>query len=212
VRHPGAFREVLTLPERNLHLVPDSIPTEHAVFIEPLAAACEILDQVKIPRGSEVAVLGDGKLGLLAAQALQASGLRVVQFGRHKEKLRIAAKAGVAAELAPRRLPAARFGWVVEATGSAEGLRQAVSMARPRGVVILKSTVHGSAPVDTAAVVVPEVTLIGSRCGRFEPAIRLLASGKVNVAEMISEKLPLARAPLAFARAARKGAMKVLLA
>src|SRR6267142_4933179 len=136
VKHPGAFREFLTLPERNLHLVPDSVPTEEAVFIEPLAAACEILDQVNIPCSSEVAVLGDGKLGLLVAQALCAYGYRVHQFGHHKEKLQIARRAGVHTERVGKQLPRAAYDWVVDATGSRAGLTQAVEMARPRGTVI----------------------------------------------------------------------------
>src|SRR5262249_12804341 len=140
VKHPGAFREFLTLPERNLHLVPDALATRHAVFVEPLAAACEILDQVAFPCGSTIAGLGDGKLGLLISQVLNANGFRVREFGRHTEKLRISEKAGVETEIARDHLPQAEFQWVVDATGSPEGLRQAVAMARPRGTVILKST------------------------------------------------------------------------
>ena len=211
VKHPGAFREFLTLPERNLHVVPVRIPTNHAVFLEPLGAACEILDQVKIPKGAPVAVLGDGKLGLLIAQALQASGASVHQFGRHREKMRIAAKMGVTTEIAAKRLPSAAYDWVVDATGSAEGLRTAVSMARPRGTVIMKSTVHGEVAIDSAPVIVNEITLVGSRCGRFEPAIKLLSSGRINVEDMISESHKLSAAPKAFARAADRGVMKVLL-
>jgi threonine dehydrogenase-like Zn-dependent dehydrogenase len=211
VNHPGAFQEFLTLPERNLHVVPDSIPTEAAVFTEPLAAACEILEQVQIPCSSHVAVLGDGKLGLLIAQVLNAYGFAVHQFGRHKEKLRISEKAGVRTEVAPAPLPAAAFDWIVEATGSAEGLRQAVQMVRPRGTVILKSTQHGLVGVDTAPVIVNEVTLIGSRCGRFEPALDLLRRGLINVEDMISDRKKLSDAPQAFEQAARKGTMKVLL-
>jgi threonine dehydrogenase-like Zn-dependent dehydrogenase len=210
VKHPGAFQEFLTLPERNLHLVPDSIPTEAAVFTEPLAAACEILDQVRIPCSSQVAVLGDGKLGLLIAQTLDVYGYEIHQFGRHAEKLRISEKAGVHTEVASE-LPAAAYDWVVDATGSPEGLRQAVQMARPRGTVILKSTQHGLVGVDTAPVIVNEITLIGSRCGRFEPALDLLSRGLINVQDMISGWEKLADAPRAFERAARKGAMKVLL-
>jgi threonine dehydrogenase-like Zn-dependent dehydrogenase len=210
VKHPGAFRELLTLPERNLHVVPQYIPSEHAVFIEPLGAACEILDQVKIPRGSRVAVLGDGKLGLLVAQMLQASGAQVDQFGRHRAKLRIAQQVGVNGRTA-KKLPVAAFDWVVDATGSAEGLRQAVAMCRPRGTVVMKSTVHGNVAIDTAPVIVNEVTLVGSRCGRFEPAMKLLASGKVKVSPMISDEFALADAPKAFARAAERGVLKVLL-
>ncbi len=174
VRHPGAFREFLTLPEGNLHVVPDSIPTEVAVFTEPVAAACEILDQAQIPCSSPVAVLGDGKLGLLVAQVLQANGYRVHQFGRHPEKLRIAAKAGVATEVRGENLPEAEYQWVVDATGSEAGLHAAIRMVEPRGTIILKSTVHGEIPLDTAPVIVNEITLVGSRCGRFEPALELL--------------------------------------
>ena len=211
VKHPGAFREFLTLPERNLHALPDSLPTERAVFVEPLAAACEILDQVALPCRSEIAVLGDGKLGLLIALVLNAYGHRVHQFGRHDEKLQIARHAGVDVEIAKGALPEMAYDWVVDATGSPEGLRQAVNMTRPRGTVILKSTVHGLVGVDTAPVIVNEVTLVGSRCGRFEPALDLLNRNLIPVEEMISDRLPLAEAPRAFELAAQKGALKVLL-
>jgi alcohol dehydrogenase len=193
VKHPGCFSEFFTLPVRNLHVLPDEIPTEEAVFAEPLAAACEILDQVAIPREDQVAVRGKGKLGLLIGQVLEAHGYTVKLFGRQD---------GV---------PRAAFNWVVDATGSAEGLRQAVEMVRPRGTVIMKSTLHGMVRLDTAPVVVNEVTLVGSRCGRFEPALELLRSGKIHLAGMISERFPLAEAPRAFARAGQKGVLKVLL-
>jgi alcohol dehydrogenase len=208
---PGVFSEYFTLPDANLHLVPDNVTNEQAVFTEPTAAACEILDQVRIPRGAPVAVLGDGKLGLLVAQVLKARGLDVRVYGKHKEKLRIAAEAGAAVELVPAKLPQAAYDWVVEATGSAAGLAQAVGMTRPRGAVILKSTIHGKPPVDTAPVVVSEITLVGSRCGRFEPALDLLRKRKVRVDEMISARFPLADAPRAFRLAARRGVLKVLL-
>src|SRR5580692_8478999 len=216
VRHPGAFREFLTLPETNLHVVPESIPTEVAVFTEPVAAACEILDQARIPCGSVVAVLGDGKLGLLVSQVLQVNGYRVHQFGRHADKLRIAAKTGVTTELVKteirdENLPEATYQWVVDATGSQVGLHAAIRMVEPRGTIILKSTVHGEIPLDTAPVIVNEITLVGSRCGRFEPALELLRLGAVDVSSMISERMPLASAPAAFERAARKGVLKVLL-
>ncbi len=210
VKRPGAFREFLTLPECNLRRVPREISSEEAVFVEPLAAACEILDQVRIPRGAPVAVLGDGKLGLLASQVLQAHGAEVHQYGRHKEKLRIAEQAGVSTEIA-KKLPVAKYEFVVEATGSSEGLRQAVQMTQPRGTIIMKSTVHGLVSIDTAPVIVNEITLVGSRCGRFEPALRLLKNKKVRVDGMISEVLPLKDAPRAFRAAAKKGVLKVLL-
>ena len=155
-------------------------------------------------------MLGDGKLGLLIAQVLQADGASVHQFGRHKEKLRISEQAGVETEVASK-LPTAAYDWVVDATGFPEGLTQAVRMTRPRGTLILKSTVHGLVPVDTAPVVVNELTLIGSRCGRFEPALRLLRTGKVRVDAMISEIVGLEDAPRAFEWAARAGVLKVLL-
>lgn len=211
VRHPGAFREFLTLPIRNLHAVPKTVSDREAVFIEPVAAACEILDQVKIPAGRPLAVLGDGKLGLLVAQVLQSRGARVHLFGRHREKLRLVEAMGVSTELIPKRLPAAAWPMVVDATGSAEGLRAAIQMCVPRGTVIMKSTVHGLVSIDTASAIVNEVTLVGSRCGRFEPALRLLAKGRIQVDGLISEEFPLDRAPQGFARAATKGVLKVLL-
>ena len=211
VKHPGAFRELLTLPTANLHVVPGKVPSEHAVFVEPLAAACEILDQVKIANGQRVAVLGDGKLGLLIAQVLQAHGASVHQFGRHKEKLAIAEKAGVTGEVSRGPLPVAEYGIVVDATGSNEGLKSAVSMVEPRGTVVMKSTVHDLVSVDTAPIIVNEITLVGSRCGRFEPALKLLKAGKVHVEEMIADEFKLDEAPRAFERAAQRGTLKVLL-
>jgi threonine dehydrogenase-like Zn-dependent dehydrogenase len=211
VRQPGAFEEFFTLPERNLHVLPDSIPLERAVFTEPLAAACEILDQVSIPWGETVAVLGDGKLGLLIALVLRANGYPVHQFGRHPDKLRIAAAAGAETEVAGDRLPTAKYDWVVDATGNPEGLRSAIAMTRPRGTLILKSTVHGTVPIDTAPVIVNEITLVGSRCGRFEAALPLLDHALIRVEELIAARFPLADAPRAFARAAERGTLKVLL-
>ncbi len=211
VDHPGAFQEFITLPLRNLHVVPDSISNEQAVFIEPLAAACEILDQVRIAKRERVAVLGDGKLGLLIALVLRAHGADVLLLGRHREKLAIANVAGITTELVPKKLPERAFPFVVDATGSAEGLRAAIAMCEPRGTVVMKSTVHGLVPVDTAPAIVNEVTLVGSRCGRFEPAVKLLASNKVRVGDLISEEFALSDAPKAFKRAATRGVLKVLL-
>jgi alcohol dehydrogenase len=206
VKHPGAFSEYFTLPERNLHRVPEGVPAELAVFTEPLAAACEILDQVSIPSGATVAVLGDGKLGLLIALMLRANGYDVHQYGRHPEKLRIAADAGVVTEPEP-----ALYRWVVDATGNPEGLRTAVGMTEPRGTIILKSTVHGEVPIDAAPVIVNEITLIGSRCGRFEAAIPLLERGLIPAQRMITHRFRLSDACRAFQAAAEKDSLKVLL-
>jgi alcohol dehydrogenase len=207
VKHPGAFAEYLTLPESNLLLVPDHIPDEEAVFVEPLAAACEILEQAPLAAGSEVAVLGDGKLGLLIAQVLLAYGARVTIFGRHPGKLRIAEQAGALVGASGD----CAFPFVVDSTGSAGGLRQAVSMVKPRGTVIMKSTIHNEVSIDMAPVIVNEITLLGSRCGLFEPALALLSAGKVDVRSMISAEFPLGDAPAAFAEAGRRGVLKVIL-
>ncbi len=212
VKHPGAFAEYLTLPEENLLEVPDSIPDERAVFVEPLAAACEILEQVEILAGTEVAVLGDGKLGLLIAQTLAIHGARVHQFGRHPEKLRIAEKAGVTGELIrDDHLPVSRYPVVVDATGSAAALDKAIAMTQPRGKVICKSTVHEKVSIDMAPVIVNEISLIGSRCGRFEPALKLLESDRLHTEEMIEARYSLADGVSAFAHAERRGTLKVLL-
>jgi alcohol dehydrogenase len=189
---PGAFSEYFTLPEANLHLVPDGVADEEAVFTEPVAAACEILEQASLPAGARVAVLGDGKLGLLIAQVLQLNGLEVKLYGRHPAKLAIAAGLGIETEVVSS-LPQARYDWVVEATGSRDGLEQAVRMARPRGTVFVKSTVHGAVKLDTAPIVVNEITLIGSRCGPFPPALKLIASGRLRLREMITGEYPLAQ-------------------
>jgi alcohol dehydrogenase len=210
VKHPGAFAEYLTLPEENLRVVPDHIPDEQAVFVEPLAAACEILEQVSLAAGTEVAVLGDGKLGLLIAQVLLAHGARVTVYGRHADKLKIAERAGALVSDSGDR-PSGRFPLVVDSTGSAEGLRQAVSMVRPRGTVIMKSTVHEEVKIDMAPVIVNEITLMGSRCGRFEPALELLSAGRVDVSGLVSAEFPLAEAPAAFKEAEQRGVLKVLL-
>jgi alcohol dehydrogenase len=211
VNQPGAFEEFFVLPEHNLHIVPDEIPTERAVFTEPLAAACEILDQVSIPPGCPIAVLGDGKLGLLVALVLNAHGYPVHQFGHHRDKLAFAAQAGVTTEVADPELTVAAYDFVVDATGNPEGLRQAVAMTRPRGTLILKSTVHGLVSVDTAPIIVNELTLVGSRCGRFEAALPLLDQHLIRAEAMISASYPLAEAPSAFAHAAQPGTLKVLL-
>lgn len=208
VNQPGAFQEYFILPDRNLHVVPETLPVESAVFAEPLAAACEILDQVPIPAGDTVAILGDGKLGLLIACVLRNHGCIVHQFGRYPEKLRIAASAGV---ITSTGLPTSTYAWTVEATGSPEGLLAAVAMTRPRGTLIMKSTVHGSVAVDTAPIIVNELTLIGSRCGRMEAALPLLERGVVPVQSMIADLYSLSDAPRAFARAAQPGTLKVLL-
>jgi len=210
VQRPGAFSEYFTLPVRNLHEIPAGLATETAVFAEPVAAACEILEQVKIPRGTAVAVLGDGKLGLVVAQVLAARGACIDLYGRHEEKMALVAGPRIAARSSNQR-GNSTYEYVVEATGSAGGLREAVAMTRPRGKVILKSTVHEAVTLDMAPVIVNEITLVGSRCGRMEEALRLLARGAVRVEPLISARYGLSEAVRAFARAEEKGVVKVLL-
>ena len=210
VKHPGAFAELLTLPLANLHEVPKNVPDTHAVFCEPLAAACEILDQVRFPRGERVAVLGDGKLGLLIAQVLAAHGCAVHLYGRHKHKQKIARKAVVEACFL-RRNRGFLYCFSVDATGSAEGLSEAIAMTEPRGTVAMKSTVHGTVALDAAPVIVNEISLVGSRCGRFEPALKLLRAGRLQLDDMIESEFALGDGPRAFERAQQRGALKVLL-
>ncbi len=210
LRHQGAFAEYFTLPEANLHIVPDGIADEEAVFTEPLAAACEILDQIPLQSGTEVAVLGDGKLGLLIAQTLLANGLDVMVYGRHEAKLTIARAAGARVQ-ASGELPKAAYSCVIECSGSAQGLSAAIQMTRPRGTVVMKSTTYERVSLDMAPVIVNEISLVGSRCGRFEPALALLENGQVHVAPLISAEFPLAEAPKAFEEAAQPGVLKVLL-
>jgi threonine dehydrogenase-like Zn-dependent dehydrogenase len=210
VKHPGAFAEYLTLPESNLLEVPGSVTDEHAVFTEPVAAACEILEQVRFPSGQPVAVLGDGKLGLLIAQVLQAHSPTIL-YGRHRQKMAVAQAVGVEARLVGKRRPRREFDYVVDATGSREGFSAAMQMVRPRGTLILKSTVHGTVGIDTAPLIVDEITIVGSRCGRFKPALKLIKQGKLNLDPMIAARFRLAEAPKAFARAEERGTLKVLL-
>lgn len=210
VKHPGAFSEYFTLPIRNLHQLPRNITDEVAVFTEPVAAGCAVLEQVAIPRGTRVAVLGDGKLGLLTAMVLSLHGAQVVLLGRHPEKMAIARELSVTPRLASDA-GGEQFPVVVEATGSPEGLEQAIRITEPRGKVVMKSTVHQPVSIDMANVIVPEISLVGSRCGRFTDALPLLAQKSLPVERMIHAEYSLADAAEAFAHAGRKGTLKVLL-
>lgn len=211
----GAFAEYLTLPIENLHLIPRNVSDEKAVFVEPLAAACQILDQLRIRKFPAAAVLGDGKLAQLIARVLQVSGSRVIVLGKHAAKLKLAKRAGIATKLVrgdERDLKNRKehFRLIVEATGSPSGLRLAEELTEPRGTLVLKSTFHGAAPVETWPIVVKEITVIGSRCGPFRKAIALLRSG-VDPTPLISRVFSLRDAPAAIAYAQKKNVMKVLL-
>jgi threonine dehydrogenase-like Zn-dependent dehydrogenase len=206
----GAFAEYLCLPVANLHLVPGSVPNETAVFTEPLAAACEIIQAVHIRPTDHVAVLGDGKLGLLCSQVLQLSGCDLLAIGRHTEALEILARRRIKTVLAKASLPP-EFDVVVEATGTPEGFAAARQLVRPRGTIVLKSTYHGAMETNLTMVVVDEVSLVGSRCGPFEPALRLLEQGLVDVTPLIRARYRLSEGLAAFEQASQRGTLKVLI-
>jgi threonine dehydrogenase-like Zn-dependent dehydrogenase len=213
VGRDGAHADLLTLPARNLLRVPDGVTDEQAVFVEPLAAACGVLERSPMQPGTRVAVIGDGKLGLLCAMVLGAAGLEPLLIGKHDTKLALAR----ARDIETSSIDAARargriFDVVVEASGGASGFELALDLLRPQGMLVLKSTFHGATPIDAARVVVEEIQVIGSRCGRFAPALELLARNAVDVASLVSEVISLGRGEQALARAAAPGVLKVLLA
>jgi threonine dehydrogenase-like Zn-dependent dehydrogenase len=208
----GAHAEFLNLPVVNLLRVPDNIPDEHAVFTEPLAAACGVLERATINKSDRVAIIGDGKLGLLCAQVIALTGADVLLIGKHSSKLRIAERRGI--EIANPKLAAKRkqeFDVVVEASGAASGFGLALDLLRPKGQLVLKSTFHGKTELDAARIVVDEISIVGSRCGRFSPALDLLKKAAIDVDSLISEEYPLSNGVHAMRRAGTRGVMKVLL-
>ncbi|MCI0659741.1 MAG: alcohol dehydrogenase catalytic domain-containing protein [Acidobacteria bacterium] len=210
--HDGAFAEYLSLPPGNLFMVPPTIDDRQAVFTEPLAAGCEILDQIVINPSDRVAVIGDGRLGQLIARVIATTGCEPLLIGKHPEKLKLADQAGIrVVSLEHLQIdPPSRFDFVVEASGSPSGLRLALTLVRPRGAIILKSTYHGTTELDTSRIVVDEISIIGSRCGRFENALRLLESGVINIDPLITREFSLDEWELAIAEAQRPGSLKVL--
>jgi len=212
VGRDGAHAEFLQLPLANLLPIPDRIPDEHAVFVEPLAAAYGITERISLKPSQQVAVIGDGKLGLLCSQVLTLTGARVVSVGKHPEKQRIVERRGVeviSPDESGKRVR--EFDVVVEASGSASGFELALSLLQPHGVLVLKSTFHGQTEIDAAHLVVDEISIVGSRCGRFAPAIDLLRTGAIEVDSLISEEYPLSEGVYAMERAAARGVLKVLL-
>jgi threonine dehydrogenase-like Zn-dependent dehydrogenase len=206
----GAFAEYLTLPVKNLHAIPDSVSDEEAVFVEPLAAAFEIMEQVEIGPRKRVCVLGDGRLGLLVAQVLAQSACDLVVCGRHREKLSVLEALGIRTAVGTGGFKR-DFDLVVDCTGSPDGIETAFKIIRPRGTVILKTTAARKSGVDLNSMVVDELTLIGSRCGPFSPAIEALASRSIDVAPLITKVFPLGDGVEAIEYASRKGVLKVLL-
>lgn len=217
IRRDGVFADFLTLPLANLHPLPDSLPDEQAVFVEPLAAALQLLEQCHLRPDQRVYVLGDGRLGLLVAQVLARSGCDLTAIGRTPAKLAIVGARGIATARSDQpddlaRLLARPADLVVEVTGSPDGFALARQLVRPGGILALKSTFAAPLPAfDISALVVDEITLLGSRCGPFAPAIRLLAEGAVSVTPLIHARYGLDDGLAALAHAGQRGVLKVLI-
>ncbi len=216
VNRDGAFAEYLTLPTRNLHVVPTSVSDEEAVFVEPLAANFEIFEQIHMRPTDSVIVLGDGKMGQLAAQVLALASCDVLMIGKHPEKLALVEQRGVATCLlddAGRIVQRAgrRVDLVVECSGAVQGLELALQLARPRGTVILKSTVADKSTLHLAPIIIDEIRVQGSRCGPFAPALRALSQRTIDVRPLISASYALDDALAAFAYARQSGVLKVLV-
>ena len=212
VGRDGAHAEFLKLPVENLRRVPTKISDNHAVFTEPLAAACGIVERTAIRSSERVAIIGDGKLGLLCAQVVALTGAETLLIGKHRNKLRIAERRDIETNTPQQAKKRSRqFDVVVEASGAAAGFDLALDLLRPKGRLVLKSTFNATTEIDAARIVVDEISIIGSRCGRFEPALDLLKKGAVDVESLISEEFPLYEGIQGMERAGSKGIMKVLL-
>ncbi len=212
LNHDGAFADYVAVPERNMHVVPGEIGVDEAVFIEPLAAAFQIPRQVLVDKRTKALVLGDGKLGNMVAQALKIHGCQVLVAGKHPEKLRLLERLGIGAELVSSLRRVRNHALIVDCTGSATGLATALELVRPRGTIVLKTTVASPSPVQLAQLVIDEITVVGSRCGPFATAIDALRSKRVEVAPLIQDVYRLTDAAAALEAAGKPGATKILLA
>jgi threonine dehydrogenase-like Zn-dependent dehydrogenase len=211
LNHDGAFADLIAVPQRNLHRVPDSIPDDIAVFTEPVAAAFQIPAQIEIAGTERIVVLGDGRLGNLCAQVLASMADDVLVVGKHREKLALLEAMGLKTALLSGDLPQRSFDIVVECTGSESGLPDALKLVRPRGTIVLKTTVAGTQTLAWAPFVIDEVTLVGSRCGPFDRALDALEHGLVDVEPLITDRFSLSKGLIALQRAQQKGALKVLI-
>ncbi|UCE17347.1 MAG: alcohol dehydrogenase catalytic domain-containing protein [Gemmatimonadota bacterium] len=210
VRRNGVCADYITLPVENLHMIPDSIADEEAVFVEPLAAAFRVVEQVPIASSHKVIVLGDGKLGLLVVQVMQMMRCDLTLIGKHESKLRIAQQQGIAAAFA-EQYKGGKADVVVDCTGSPDGFESALGLTRPEGILILKSTFAQKANLNMSPIVVDEMTLIGSRCGPFGPAIDGLARGVIRVKPLVTRIMPFEMGVEAFGIASQRETLKVLL-
>jgi len=211
LNHDGAFADLIAVPQRNLHRVPDAIPDDIAVFTEPVAAAFQIPAQIEIAGSERIVVLGDGRLGNLCAQVLASMADEVLVIGKHREKLALLDAMGLKTALLSDDLPQRSFDIVVDCTGSESGLPAALKLVRPRGTIVLKTTVAGTQTLAWAPFVIDEVTLVGSRCGPFERALNALEHGLVDVEPLITDRFNLSNGMTALRRAQEKGVLKVLL-
>jgi threonine dehydrogenase-like Zn-dependent dehydrogenase len=211
LNHDGAFADLIAVPQRNLHLVPDSLSDDIAVFTEPVAAAFQIPAQLTVRTDDRVVVLGDGRLGNLCAQVLARRSNRVLVVGKHQEKLALLLSMGIDCARVSDDLEERAADIVVDCTGSESGLPTALKLVRPRGAIVLKTTVAGVQTMAWAPFVIDEVTLVGSRCGPFDRALSALEKGEVKVEPLISDRFPLSRGIDALARAQTKPVLKVLL-
>jgi len=207
----GCFADYVAVPVDNLHELPDAVSDEQAVFVEPLAAAYQVVKQCKIEKRMKVAVLGSGRLGLLVAQVLQGTGCKLEVIGRNPLTLSFCEKKGIQVRSVEECVPKAEHDLVVECTGEAAGLNLACRLVRPRGTIVLKSTYAADSRLNLSPVVVNEITLLGSRCGPFAEAINALARRQIDVLSMITKQFPLSRGVEAFAAAAEPQHIKVLL-
>ena len=211
LNHDGAFADTIAVPQRNLHRVPDTIPDEIAVFTEPVAAAFQISAQISIRRQDRVVVLGDGRLGNLCAQVLARLADRVLVVGKHRQKLALLESMGIETRLLSDTLSERAADVVADCTGSESGLPTALKLVRPRGTIVLKTTVAGAQTMSWAPFVIDEVTLVGSRCGPFDRALAALEGGEVDVRPLISDRIGLSEGTRALERAQEKGVLKVLI-
>ncbi len=207
----GCMAEYVTIPIKNLIEIPDSVSNNDAVFIEPLAAALEILEQLHIKPIDKTAVLGDGKLGLITALALNSSGLDITLIGKHQNKLDIAKKQGVKTILSENVDVKPVYDVVIEATGSVSGFETSLALVKPRGTLVLKSTIAASKEFNFAPVVINEITILGSRCGRFKPALNYIKQKKINFEPLISGIFPFDKAIEAFEKNKQKDSLKILI-
>ena len=211
LKRNGAFAEFLSLPEKNLHVIPDSINDEQAVFIEPLAAAFEINEQIPLQSEWNVAVVGDGRLAQLIIQVVKLTCSNITCFGKHKNKLEGLVRSGIKIKLGIESIDEQLFDLVIEATGSNSGFTDTMKLVKPRGTVVLKSTIASRETLDLTPTIINEITLVGSRCGLFKPAIDALATGKISVDSLIDSTYPLEKFEEAITYAKKSNSLKVFL-